>query len=726
MIRTKNNSWRMTINKQIPHLLFLLFVGMNVVFGQNANKALQLTSSIATLNIDKAGVLTIKNSNTKNLIAKTSIQDFWGLSIQNKKETTILSPKIYSFQPSKNVEIKKEGNEIFVIYNEFMADDRKLPVQAIFKISLQNEAFVFSAQINSQSEEWLLRELTYPIFTDIAVDKKNTKVFWPNGLGQCFNSPGEFNSQSFDYPGGTGTMQWFSINKEANGLYIGSHDAEKTKKRFTMVYSDQKGSFKTGVQLPVYNNQYSSPEILFRPYKGSWHIAANIYRNWFSSAFVMPQIPDWVKKDAGWLLAILKQQNGHVMWSYKDIDKLCDLAVQRNLTTIGLFGWANGGHDNLFPNFIPDNLMGGKQELKDAIKRAQGRGIKIVLYANAFIFDVSTEYYRYNGNEVAVMQENQNPNLLAVRKYFNATPVIFAKASPGSTLWRKTMHGLALQANELGANGILYDQMGVAGPELDFSKFREQQLPQDAFTKYRYLMLNEIRSNLKKINPDFVIMTEATNDAVITDIDYHHGWGIGTAIDPIGFNGSLHSFPSLFRYTFPELVETQRNANPMLTRSEANFAAVYGLRHEIECRYDEDVNYLTRDEMPDSGSYANVSYYPPVAKKIIERPVSEATKYMHDLIQFENLHAEFFRYGKFIDEEGFTVTGQDIVAKGFLNGRKLGIIVWNTHETEDRTFNVVVPGYDLLESKQLSMTLNSEGSLVKANSLQLLLYAKSK
>jgi hypothetical protein len=463
-----------------------------------------------------------------------------------------------------------------------------------------------------------------------------------------------------------------------------------------------------------------------KPYTGTWHAAADNYRQWFSQSFKMPSIPDWVKQDTGWLLAVLKQQNGHVMWNYDAIEKLCDLAKERNLTTIGLFGWANGGHDNLFPNFIPDNLMGGKQALKEAIKKAHERGIRIILYANAFMFDVSTEYYRYNGNDVAVMQENQTPILMSVRKYFDATPVVFAMASPSSSLWRKTMYDLAIQANELGADGILYDQMGVKDATLDFSKLHDNKLPQEAFTKYRIQMLNEIRTEMKKINPEFIIMTEATNDAVITEIDYHHGWGIGSAIDPVGFGTNLHTFTSMYRYTFPELIETQRNASPMITRSEANFSAVYGLRHEIETRYDEDVAYLLLETLPDTNAYSNVWYYPPVPEKINERPAKEATKYIHDLITFENQYAEFFRYGTFIDEKGFTIAGENIVAKGFENGNRLGIIVWNTNEKEKRTFSINILGYDFLDAKEILAPKVSVNSPLNENSIRLLIYTKTK
>jgi hypothetical protein len=288
------------------------------------------------------------------------------------------------------------------------------------------------------------------------------------------------------------------------------------------------------------------------------------------------------------------------------------------------------------------------------------------------------------------------------------------------------MFDLAIQANELGADGILYDQMGVKDATLDFSKLHDNKLPQDAFTKYRVQMLNEIRTKMKNIDPEFIIMTEATHDGVITEIDYHHGWGIGSALEPPRFAGDLHTFTSLFRYTFPELIETQRNINPVITRSEANFSAVFGLRHEIETRYDEDVNYLLNEILPDSTSYSNVTYVPPLYQKINEMPAKEATKYIHDLIDFENQNAEFFRYGTFIDEKGFKVNGKNIIAKGFLNGDRLGIVVWNTDEKEESAFSIEISGYDFGEAKEISSPKVSINSPLNENSIRLIVYTKVK
>src|SRR5690606_32229486 len=93
------------------------------------------------------------------------------------------------------------------------------------------------------------------------------------------------------------------------------------------------------------------------------------------------------------------------------IDKLCDVAEAYNLGTVALFGWGFGGHDHLYPFYTPDNTMGGRSALEAAIKRAQQRGIKIIIYANGKIMDTSTDFYAYYGHETMVIQKNLQPEI---------------------------------------------------------------------------------------------------------------------------------------------------------------------------------------------------------------------------------------------------------------------------------------------------------------------------
>jgi hypothetical protein len=697
------------MKKTIFILLLLGFISLQL-FAATDNFVLK--TSEATLTIDPKGNLKIIQGKGEVIQVNCSINDVWRVVLRNS-----LNNREYEFTSGKNVKLNKDGEKFTITVADFQIENKNLPVIAEFTISVKDDAFCFSGSLKSESDEWIFKELDYPVLPGIRINDPKTTVYWPEGLGQCFEDPESFGSKSSRYPGGQGAaMAWFSVNSSKGGLYVGSHDPLQETRVFNLSYDKTSKLFKSFINSAIQDKSYTIADVMIKPYAGEWYKASKFYRAWYDHHFKTANPPQWVKTNSGWLLAILKQQNMEIMWPYKDIDKLCDIADQFNLGTLGLFGWTIGGHDHLYPYYNPDNLMGGPEELKKAIERAHKRGKKVILYANGKIMDTSTDFYRYNGFETMVIQENRQPQIQYYIKQKNATPVIFAQACVGSELWRKTMYDLGLQAVSLGADGILYDQMGIMGVYLCYAK-NHDHLPGMSDLHNRLDMINKISADMKKINPDFIIMTEGTNDVVIRGIDYHHGCGV--AAQP-----GLYAFPELFRYTFPELLKTQRNPNPMITRTDANYAAISGLRHEIETRYAGDVAYLLKGTLPKPEDYSNV-VSPPDLTKMNLLPAKEATEYVHTLIAFEDKNPDFFRYGKFIARDGIEVTGTDIVSNGFLNKNRMGVVVWNKNLSEKRDFRVTVPGYKMISASEPHNNNVNATATLGPNTIRLVIFEKN-
>ena len=697
---------------------FLVLLALFCSYGFNghileaATGKYEIKTSEAKLTIDQKGNLKVIQNNGQIIQINTSINNLWKIVLKNEQNN-----REYLFKPLNNYTISNNNSIIRITVNNFYAEGKALPVEAEFTISVKDDAFCFSGSLKSEFEDWIFKELDYPNISGIQLKNEKADIYWPNGLGQFYDDPVSFGSRSLRYPdGGEASMPWLSLNKSGYGLYFGVHDTLHGVKVFNLSYIELEKVFKANINTPIFWKEYAVPDIMLKLYNGSWYKASNYYRSWFDKHFQVASAPAWVQDDSGWILAILKQQNLEVMWPYKDIDKLCDIAEQLNLGTIGLFGWGPGGHDKYYPNYMPDNLMGGREELINAIKRAHMRGIKIIIYANGIIMDTSTDYYKYNGSETILVNEDGRPVIQHYIKQTNETPVIFAQACLGSNVWCKTMFDLALQAKSLGADGILYDQIGCLDPELCFSKNHNHQ-PGQSDVLCRLKIIHEIKDNMKKIDPDFSVMVESTNDAVIREVNHIFGLGTGTSI-------TQNSFTELYRYTFPELLEMQRNTNPMITRTDANFAAIYGLKHEIECRYPEDVEYLLDGTIPTNESYSNVAS-PPSLTKMNLLPAEEVTKYVHLLIEFEKSNSDFFRTGKFIDEEGIEIKGKDIIVKGFKNGKRIGVVVWNRHLAEKRDFSVSVPGFTLVKASEPGKTEVVASSPLNANSLRLLVYERN-
>jgi hypothetical protein len=163
----------------------------------------------------------------------------------------------------------------------------------------------------------------------------------------------------------------------------------------------------------------------------------------------------------------------------------------------------------------------------------------------------------------------------------------------------------------------------------------------------------------------------------------------------------------------------------MITRTEANFAAIYGFRHEIESRYPGDVEYLLHGTLPTANSYANVAGPPSLLSQMSLVPAEGATKYVHLLIEFEKMNQDFFRHGKFIDQDGIETTGSKIVAKGFLNGNRIGVVVWNKNKEAANAFSVTVPGYQIKNAMEPGKEKIDASSPLNPNTIRLIVFEKS-
>ena len=86
------------------------------------------------------------------------------------------------------------------------------------------------------------------------------------------------------------------------------------------------------------------------------------------------------------------------------------------------------------------------------------------------------------------------------------------------------MMELAEQAHALGANGILFDQLGVLGPKMCFNSSHGHDTPA---ADGHIPLLHKIAHRMRKLDPDFIVMTEGVVDAEQADVPYFHGCGPG-------------------------------------------------------------------------------------------------------------------------------------------------------------------------------------------------------
>jgi len=508
------------------------------------------------------------------------------------------------------------------------------------------------------------------------------------------------------YPSMNSTMQWGVLQSKDGGIYVASHDE-------TFSWKDMKATWKpsTGEAGLYFKNRMTCfpgetaevPATLFCPYKGEWYAAADMYRAWFLSRRNILEKPEWVRRNTGWLLAIMKQQNDEVIVPYSGIgDLLSDAAEERGIDVLGIFGRGIGGHDRFYPDYSSDPKLGGDQAFRDGIAKAHAKGKRVIVYTNGQLLDENgTQFWPDTGRFITVLRKDGVLDYQTWHKYADAPARVHGMACQRSNTWREIMLRLAKQANALGADGLLYDQLATRGPMLCYSPDHGHPVPAIVYGEDRTENMEYVRTEMAKINPDFIVMTEGLVDAELKTIGMFHGCSESAGIRPEDVflkrftdDAPVQRYPELVRYTFPELVTTVRHPNPAHTRYSLNYGIAFGFRNEMELRYAADRRYVESGQVPVRGDYGNVLGPPDL--QFIEQAgdPQEANQYYKQVLSFQKEHGDLLMEGQFLAGKGVNLEtpSKYVLSNAFADGNRLGVLVWNT-SAEEVAYKVSVPGY---------------------------------
>ena len=743
------------MGRKILILGFIALISLSLASfsGDKRQKPLQsLRTSLGELTYTDDG---IKLSMDKGCPSSEATGDaVWAVTLQsladNKKEIVI--------SEKENVpEMVQTENGFRLKYNKLILDGKMWNIKVELDFSVQDGAFRVTGSIFNSVKDWVVVRFTGPVINGINADLASYPLLMPCGFGQKFskvptvqepvskvsmkgaltwkynNSVSSYELTS-QYPSRFATMQWCAFAGENGGLYFGSHDKTYGSKHFRVRYKPEDQTFGLAFHhdLTCFPGQtWSVPPQIIMPYSGTWHKAADFYRAWYNTSIKLQEVPVWAKNASGWMLAILKQQNEEIMWDYESLDELCKLSVERGLDIIGLFGWTFGGHDRFYPYYEPDPAMGGREALVKGLSNIRKQGKRSIIYANGQLIDQhGTDYWENPGKQITVVEKDGSLDYQKWHKYFDAPARFHGMACLGCDAWYERMLGLALQANQLGADGILYDQLAVTAPKFCYAPNHGHAVPEVVYASDRYSLLNRIANYMKTINPEFIIMTEGLSDAVLGSISYFHAYENGGYVPLIEeFSARLNGtaltsiFPEMFKYTFPEVLTTYRNPAPVNNRLILNYATVFGLRSDLESRFAADVRYLKENRVPVPEDYANVISKPNIDLVTSQDPIASKI-YSRQVIDFQRENSDLLWNGKFVDEQGFSIqSGKDIIAKAFVAGNRIGVVVWNT-SSKDEAFSLKVPGYTFENATEPGKGSVDQAAKLQAEHIRLLIWKK--
>lgn len=633
-------------------------------------------------------------------------EPLWAVILQPAGHAPVKGAAIALTNAGLKPTIDTEGAGVRLVWDRLTDGSRTWDIRVTIDARVVGDAYQIAADIKNDANGWLVSGFVGPVLNGIRADLSQHPLLTPEGFGRRTNRnpegakppapwtvAGDHLELSARYPGARGTMQWCAFAGATGGLYLGCHDPAHGAKDLSARFDPDTRAFAFAVKHHTFcpaGEKRVLPPLVILPYEGSWHTAAAYYRAWFDDTFSLREPPAWAQDASGWLLCILKQQNGEIMWDYPSLAQLCDIADKRGLDILGLFGWAHGGHDHLYPDYLPDEKMGGERALRQALKEIRRRGKRSILYANGQLQERDTEFWNARGKDIAVIQRDGISVQQTYHKFSNIPKYRFDLGCLRSDAWYERMLSLAVQAHDLGADGILFDQLGMSGPMECYGVGHGHAVPEMVYAAERPAFIRKIADHMKAIDPGFIVMTEGLHDSVLDSIAMFHGCVLGMfyasaqeMASRLGGSRPSDPFPEMFRYTFPEVMSTVRVPTPMMDRGMANYTCAYGLRYEIESRYGPDVAYLKDHRVPEKEDYRHVINLPDLAM-MRATPPGDAATYLAKIVAFQKTHAALLWRARFTDTTAFAFRGDGLIAKGFETPDRIATMIWNPGDTPAR------------------------------------------
>lgn len=516
--------------------------------------------------------------------------------------------------------VEKDGHSVTARFAGMKSDKGTFPVDLTYTITLDGDQVRFHSRLTNRdkrpvSEFWFPRLggwtrfgsnrgalLATPDYTSCGHGLSLFKHF-PGGMG-LGSEAAEF---SRDYPGMV--MPWWSIHDPATNraLYMGYHDETcRLSTWHTYLFPNSTGNaadaFLTAdqakgrpvglvfshVRYPFIHSgeTFEGGDFILRVHEGDWHPGAKFYRKWFMEHFPFDKSGSWLRKQSAWFTSIIYQPEDRVVADFKTYDKWCDDARRFGINTYELIGWNKGGLERGYPEYVPEEKVGGREGFRQLLSSVHKRNGRVLAFVNYNILDSATDLYKstlkpYTHQDTFGATPNWmawGESTLLARKGMNVRRHLLSSVVPPI---EKILDDYFVRIVKDGADGFQIDKLVVSTP-LDFNPLNTRK-PDEAMNQGLVDAIGRLYRKCRAINPEFCLAGEAIQDRLIPYIDVYYRAAGGFSISPL-------------RYAFPEWTACQHVGAPR-DFNGVNAALLLGavLCVEPECYQSSLANPLYED-----------------------------------------------------------------------------------------------------------------------------------
>jgi hypothetical protein len=212
--------------------------------------------------------------------------------------------------------------------------------------------------------------------------------------------------------------------------------------------------------------------IVLKAFQGGWQHGVDIYKRWRDTWYKSPKLPKWASEPHAWQQIHINSPEDELRIRFTDLPKVGEECAKHGVKAIQLVGWNDGGQDQGNPSHNPDSRLGTWDELKEAIRKIQALGVKLILFSKFTWSDRGTEWFRKELKHMAIKDPYGDYYMHPGYQYQTATQLLDINTKRLIPMCFLDQEYLDLcdrefkKTVELGADGILFDECLHHGPAL--------------------------------------------------------------------------------------------------------------------------------------------------------------------------------------------------------------------------------------------------------------------
>lgn len=526
------------MKKYLFTIISSFFISVSWLYAEKGECSFNSDNMSATINVENGALVSFKNRITgwqmisdakegKSFVMNIKMKDGRRISIDGCK------------QPAPKVDLNSK--QIVFVWDDLYIDNTKLPVSFTGKVIFNNDGLEYSGELTNNSD-MVIEQLIWPCLGDVALPENTDKLLFQ------YISYSTMKTEEI-YPDNGPMRGWCNLpetafallNNGRQGLYLSSKDVDldqlvmctyniipngKYRLMAGGALSKKDNAERNNMNLQIcaermiYSQPNSSvelPAFVVKPYEGTWHKGADIYKEWKRTWYKPPYRPAWIEDVNSWQQLQINSSEDDVNFPYTQLVEYARDCKKYGVDAIQVTGWTKGGQDRGIPSHSTDPALGTFEQWKQAIAEANKMGVKIILFTKFTWVDLSSDLYdKYKGyialNDRLDSCWHQGYNYNTYTQLMGINTRRFGVLCFEDAECRKYICEEFQKCLDLGAQGMVYDEnQHHAGHMLCFNPNHGHKIPGFLY-KGADLLGADFMKMVKQQDSNFIMFGEGCYD----------------------------------------------------------------------------------------------------------------------------------------------------------------------------------------------------------------------